>query len=239
MEISAPLQSSAGQYVQVAGRLHTAFLLVILVVWAFAGRITVDRMQAAANPHRMRFYLLTILVEWLVFAYVLAGVRRHGNSTQIVLEARWRSFGQFVRDLGIAAAFWILAALILFMVALLVDAGSGRRNLQFLLPRDGAELALWIALSISAGVCEETIFRGYLQRQLIVFTKSAPAGILFSAAVFGLGHMYQGSRMTIVIGVYGVMFGVLAHWRGSVRPGMIAHGWQDSITGLVGLLKLR
>jgi hypothetical protein len=32
------------------------------------------------------------------------------------------------------------------------------------------------------------------------------------------------------------MFGILAHWRGTVRPGMIAHAWQDTLGGLVGSL---
>jgi uncharacterized protein len=98
---------------------------------------------------------------------------------------------------------------------------------------------LWIALSVSAGICEEAIFRGYLQRQFAAFTRSAPAGIILSAIAFGAGHAYQGSRMTVLIALYGLMFGLLAHWRGSVRPGMIAHAWQDSLSGLVGLLKLR
>jgi len=105
-----------------------------------------------------------------------------------------------------------------------------------MLPHGGAEITLWIALSVTAGICEETIFRGYLQRQFMALTKSAPAGILLSAATFGAAHAYQGFRMVILIGLYGVMFGILAYWRGSVRPGMIAHAWQDSLGGVVGSL---
>jgi membrane protease YdiL (CAAX protease family) len=105
-----------------------------------------------------------------------------------------------------------------------------------LLPERGIELALWIALSVSAGICEETIFRGYLQRQFTALTKSAPAGILLSAAAFGGVHAYQGFRMTILIALYGAMFGILAYWRGSVRPGMIAHAWQDSLNGVLAAL---
>ena len=67
----------------------------------------------------------------------------------------------------------------------------------------------------------------------MALTKSATAGILLSAAIFGAAHAYQGFRMTILIAVYGAMFGLLAHWRGSVRPGMIAHAWQDSLNGVL------
>jgi hypothetical protein len=39
--------------------------------------------------------------------------------------------------------------------------------------------------------------------------------------------------MMIVIAVYGCMFGSLAWWRKSLRPGMMAHFIQDAIGGLV------
>ena len=104
-------------------------------------------------------------------------------------------------------------------------------------PHGGIQIALWVALSVTAGICEETIFRGYLQTQFMALTKNAPAGILLSAAAFGAAHAYQGFRMTILIAVFGLMFGILAHWRGSIRPGIIAHAWQDSVSGIVaGLL---
>ena len=67
----------------------------------------------------------------------------------------------------------------------------------------------------------------------MALTRNAPAGILLSAAVFGAAHAYQGYKMVILIAFYGAMFGGLANWRGSVRPGMIAHGWQDSLNGVL------
>jgi hypothetical protein len=39
--------------------------------------------------------------------------------------------------------------------------------------------------------------------------------------------------MVILIALYGAMFGILAYWRGSVRPGMIAHAWQDLLNGVL------
>ena len=86
------------------------------------------------------------------------------------------------------------------------------------------------------GCLRGNVFRGYLQRQFIALTKNVPAGILLSAAAFGAAHAHQGFRMLILIGLYGAVFGILAHWRGSVRPGIIADAWQDSLNGvLVGL----
>jgi len=48
-----------------------------------------------------------------------------------------------------------------------------------------------------------------------------------------MAHVYQGYRVGTLVGLYGTMFGILAHWRGSVRPGMMAHAWQDSVSGIM------
>ena len=84
---------------------------------------------------------------------------------------------------------------------------------------------------------EEIIFRGYLQRQFGALGRNAIVGIVASGILFGLAHGYQGPRMMVVIGVYGIFFGILAHFRKSLRPGMMAHAFQDSIAG-IGLFKL-
>jgi len=51
--------------------------------------------------------------------------------------------------------------------------------------------------------------------------------------LFGVGLWYQGGKMVIVITVLGVLFGIFAQWRKSLRPGMIAHAWGD-IVNLIG-----
>jgi membrane protease YdiL (CAAX protease family) len=198
--------------------------------------VMANQMRAAVNPHRVRSYVLTITFEWLLFVFVVVGVRRSGASALLVLGDHWQSARQVLRDIGIAAAFWLVSAGILFIVGRLLRVAAQGRNMDFILPHGAAELTLWIALSVTAGICEETIFRGYLQRQFIALTKNAPAGILLSAAAFGVAHVYQGFRMVILIGVFGAMFGTLAYWRGSVRPGMIVHAWQDSLGGVVSAL---
>jgi membrane protease YdiL (CAAX protease family) len=75
-----------------------------------------------------------------------------------------------------------------------------------------------------------------LQRQFIALTKNVPAGIVLSAVAFGAVHAYQGFRRVVLIGMYGAMFGVLAHWRRNVRPGIIAHAWQDALSGAINVL---
>ena len=233
METSALAHSASDRCPPAAGPIHTILVLAVLGGWTFWGRILADQLSAAANPNRVRFYVVTLFFEWLLFALVVAGVQRSGTSVLIVLGDHWHSLRQVLRDIGIAAGFWIVSAILLWIFGWLLRIAALGRNVEFMLPRGALEITLWIVLSVTAGICEETIFRGYLQRQFMVLSKSAPAGILLSAAAFGAAHAYQGFRMVILIGLYGALFGILAHWRGSVRPGMIAHAWQDSLNGLL------
>jgi len=235
MDSSASGQHPSGRYSRVAGPIHTIFVLAALGGWAFCHKISANQSSAAASPNRVRYYLVTLLFEWLLFALVVAGVWRSGASVLIVLGDHWQSVRQVLRDIGIAAAFWIVSWMLLQLFGHLLHPAALGRNVS-MLPERGIELAFWVALSVTAGICEETIFRGYLQRQFTALTKSAPAGIVLSAAAFGAAHAYQGFRMTILIALYGTMFGILAYWRGSVRPGMIAHAWQDSLNGVLVLL---
>jgi membrane protease YdiL (CAAX protease family) len=219
-----------------AGPLHTIFLLLFLGAIAFMGWSMAGRARETPNPHRVRMYLLTLAFDWILLGYVIGGMRRHGSSISLVLGNRWQSARHLLRDIGIAAGFWLISAGILLLVALLLHIESNAANVQFILPRNAIEFVLWVALAVTAGICEEAIFRGYLQYQFTAVTRNSAAGIVLSSAAFGFAHAYQGSQMIILIGVYGLMFGILAHWRGSVRPGMIAHAWQDSFSGIVGAL---
>jgi membrane protease YdiL (CAAX protease family) len=233
MQNTALAQPASDGYPKVASPMHTVVVLAVLGGWAFWHKVSADQLSVAANPNRVRYYLVTLLFEWLLFTLVVAGVRRSGKSVLIVLGDHWQSMRQVLRDIGIAFGFWIVAALLLWIFGLLLQIHANGRYVTSMLPRRGIELTFWIALSVTAGICEETIFRGYLQRQFMALTKSAPVGIFLSATTFGAAHAYQGFRMTILIALYGAMFGILAYWRGSVRPGMIAHALQDSLNGVL------
>ena len=235
MEISAPAQSASGRYPRVASPIHTILVLAAIGGWTIGHKIFTDQSIATANPNRVHFYVVTLFYEWLLFVLVLEGVRSSGASALVVLGEQWHSVRQVLRDIGIAAGFWIVSAILLWIFGWLLRTAVLSRNVS-MLPHRGIELTLWIALSVTAGICEETIFRGYLQRQFMALTKSAPTGIVLSAATFGAAHAYQGFRMMVLIALYGAMFGILAYWRGSVRPGMIAHAWNDSLNGVIASL---
>ena len=212
---------------------HTVFVLLVLGLYAYWATIRAARAQAGLGPSRPTMYLRTIFFELLFLGIVVAGVKLRGGSLQSVLGQRWKSVGQVFADLGLGIGLLILSTLLVSILGGHQNAGAANQSVQFLLPLTSLEMGLWMLLSITAGICEEAIYRGYLQRQLGALTRNVWVGIAISAAAFGGAHLYQGVRRATVIAVSGVLFGWFAEWRKTVRPGMFAHALQDGIAPLL------
>jgi membrane protease YdiL (CAAX protease family) len=170
--------------------------------------------------------------------FILWGARKQGVTLREIVGGRWKSPESLLIDVAIAFAFWIVAGGILvgFSYALGLTSPSqvaqAKKQLGALLPQTGLELGIWIVLSATAGFCEEIMFRGYLLQQFRAAARSTATAIVLQAVVFGIAHAYQGGRRIILIALYGALFGMLAAWRKSLRPGMIGHAMQDSFSGI-------
>ena len=152
-----------------------------------------------------------------------------------LIGRRWSGPWDVARDVALALGGWLAWIGIQSGWDRWLSPGHAR-SIENLLPQGVVELGLWIALSISAGFCEELVFRGYLQRQFAALTGSRVIGLLLQAALFGVSHGYQGVAATVKITLFGIVYGSLALWRRSLRPGMIAHAWSDIWAGWLGLL---
>ena len=214
---------------------HTALLIIVLLATSLNG----TRGRHPLSDHsKLPQYLWGITWEWILLMFAWLGFRKR-ISLRALIGERWRTPEEFLRDVLYAATFWICALVVLGLGAKLMHLDQAgkienmRKQLGFLTPGSYLELAVWFCLSATAGFCEEIIFRGYLQRQFAAATKSTLIGVVLSAAVFGASHGYEGVARMVLIGIYGLMFGLLAWWRKSLRPGMMAHAWHDAFSGAV------
>lgn len=218
---------------------HTTGLIALMLIVGIVSALTLEK-QGRTSLGPIAIYLPTIAWLWALFALAVFGIRRRGVTIKELMGKAWHRFDDVLMDLILAGAFWLVAMVVLVSVSLLLTRLQHAplpqkvpAELELLSPRGPLGISLWVVLSISAGICEEFVFRGYLQRQFAALTQRPAFGILLSAAVFVGGHLYEGTTRALVIGVYGAMFGVLAWWRRSLRPGMIAHAWHDIFTGLL------
>lgn len=235
IQTTAPSQTSAPQLI--APFWHTLLLLVFICGFSFLGA---GSQHKVGQSHREFLYLTTIVVEWLMFAYTAWSIRRARRTTiREVIGGRWQTPEDFLVDIALAAGFWVVAIFVLASLGYAMGltapgkAEETRKVLGFLAPQTLRQGVLFGILCVTAGFCEEFIFRGYFQRQFAGIAKNIYVGIVGSAIVFGLGHGYEGAKRMLLIAIYGLMFGLLAHFRKSLRPGMMAHAWHDGFTGVL------
>jgi len=221
----------------VAPAWHTVVLLLALLGLSLAGARSKNLPFAGAYG-RAPGYVLVMVVEWLTVVFIWYGLSLRGVSLHDIIGGAWPRALAVLRDLGIAVAFLVISSLILSGIGHLLKA-TPNEAIRNALPRSPIEVVLWLLLCLTAGFCEETIFRGYLHRQFAALTRSGAGGVVLQGIAFGAGHGYQGWRYMLIISVFGILFGLLAQWRKSLRPGMLAHALQDGVGGLVGRHFLR
>ena len=216
----------------VAPAWHTIIVLALLLSVSLVGARSGSLPFVRAHG-RVVGYLLVMAFEWVTVAFIAHGVGRRGLSLHSLIGGSWARPLAALRDLGIALAFLIIVgAGVLNGLGYLLKA-EPNQAIRHMLPQARIEVILYLMMALTAGFCEEVIFRGYLQRQFTAATQAAAGGIVLQGIAFGASHGYQGWKFMLLIVGYGALFGLLAQWRRSLRPGMITHFLQDGIGGLL------
>jgi len=236
MSAGAASTPGASRPEPVASLRHTLVVVGIFALLAAAGTALQARPGGGANlvathPPALPLYFSVIASEWALVYYVRIGLRRRGARLRDLIGGAWDGGRPVLRDLALGAVAWAGMRAIGWTMEHLVGDG-GAKSISTLLPQGGLEAMAWVALSLSAGFCEELVFRGYLLRQARAFLGHPVLAVLAQAVVFGIGHGYQGATATLTIVLDGVWLGAIAAWRRSLRPGMLAHAWTDIVGGL-------
>jgi uncharacterized protein len=210
---------------------HTAvvlLLLLLLVAWSGLHHV----LRPDHMNHRITSYIAISAAEWLITAFIWLGWPESRLAMRILTGAMSTKLQFLLRDVGLAIAFLLVGNTLLAMIGHLMHA-TPNESLRNLLPHGGPEVGCYLFLALTAAICEEIIYRGHLQRQFTRWSKRASIGIVLQGVIFGASHAYQGKSMMLTICVYGCLFGLLARWRGSLLPGMMAHFLQDGVGGLL------
>jgi membrane protease YdiL (CAAX protease family) len=233
--VTAP-EAQSTERRRIAAVWHTVLLLAALFGMSF---LTAQSNHQVAAQHKLMNYSATIVLEWILFLYVWWGVRRAGMTMRELIGGSWHTVEEALLDIALGAGTLLLIYICLGTIAVATHAArtntieNARKTLGFIAPHTGLEVAMFIALAVTAGFCEEVIARGYLQRQFAYWTHTAALGIVLQALCFGLFHGYEGWQGMSRIFVLAIILGVVAYARKSLRPGMMAHAALDVISGLL------
>jgi membrane protease YdiL (CAAX protease family) len=207
---------------------------VLLWCWRFPRLVRAD---AAGTPGgRLRYYLVEIGPLWALAAGVVAlwiATRRPWGALLLGGSAPWR----LALGWALAGAYvWLTFSQrrkVLARPERLARLISALDSVRPLLPRTRGERSGFAALSITAGICEELLFRGFLLWYATVWTGPV-GGFLISSMLFGIMHVYLGVEQVPRTAFAGICFYVIAMTAGSLLPAMVCHAITDLVSGDLG-----
>jgi uncharacterized protein len=212
---------------------HTALVLAPIAIGSVASAYQhgLPNADLPGVTHRLSSYFTVLVEEWFGVFLVWLALRRRGLAVGSLVSGHWQTPRAFFRDLGLAIGFMVVVVPLVGGLAYLLGANtnSAVANIP---PKTVFELLVFLALTASAGFGEELVFRGYLTQQFSAWTGSRAIAVVLQGIAFGLAHGFYGKAMLAVM-LQGWLLGLLAYWRRSLRPGMLAHWLQDSIGGIV------
>jgi uncharacterized protein len=218
---------------------HTA--IVIAVILGVSVLSSTQGKAAALEQHHLKHYAFTMAWEIALGLLTWWGIRMRRVPLRQLLGERRVGVKAWLTDFGVALIFWVMASVVLAAIASVLRVLHllhGQKTVFAIAPRTGWEVLVWVALSATAGVIEEFVFRGYLLQQFASIRGKSTGcgglwlGVLISSLLFGAAHGYEGLGAMIAIVAFGAMFCVLAIQRRSLRAGMMAHAWYDTFTGI-------
>ena len=217
------------------------FVFLIAIVYPIAGlvgfRRLLRRAAAGATVNRIHLYRNTLIGHWILALACIAiwsGADRPWSGIGLGLDIDpWFGGAALLTLLGIAGLV-VQLRYVRSASQENVDALQKRfGNIEILIPRNGNELVRFYGLSVTAGIVEELLWRGYLIWYLGGFM-SLWAAILVSTVGFGLAHAYQGPRHIPQVILLSAAFASLYLLSGSVWLPMILHAAVDILQGRLG-----
>lgn len=218
---------------------HALFVVLAVLFPLRAATFGFRRLARAADEElprvRVGLYRQVIALQWTLAILTLA--------LWLASRRPLAALGLTLRPNGALAGVLVgVAVVILIVVRQSAAADSAaevwdrlrRRigHLERMLPHTPHERAWFRAVAVTAGVCEELLYRGYVIWYLQHWLGLLPA-IGVSALVFGIGHLYQGARGVVQGTLAGVFLGAVYALSGSLVPAMLIHAFMDLHAGEV------
>jgi membrane protease YdiL (CAAX protease family) len=208
--------------------------------WAFWPAF---RRRSEADPARARTWLCawTIVSSWALVAV--------GAALWASRDRSWTSFGFTVPDgwrlwtsIGVFLLVVAYQALAVSTVARSSDARASLRDqsgeFSAVLPHTRTEMLWFGGLSLTAGFCEEFLYRGYFLWFFSPLLGWWGAAAL-SLPVFAGWHAYQGWNGVLRTGVTGGLYTLLIAVSGALWPAIAVHTIMDLGGGMMAWLALR
>ncbi len=228
--------------------MHWDFALILLflgIAVPLLGRRRVRQLMeipSTTKMDRLSLYASTLAFQWIAAGVILWRTGAHEiRASQLGLEMTNPA-------LTVTVSIVLSALILLNQIMGLRRLVAHPEKIQGILPQlalklfpqDDVERLAFFALVATVALCEELIYRGFVQRVFQDWSRgSVVVAIIGSAAFFALAHLYQGRRGLVSTLTIGIIFSTIRAWTGSLLPGVVAHFVADITVGLLAPGRLR
>ena len=214
------------------------FVVVLVVLFPLRAALSGMRRLRRASPERLpevrqAVYFEAIALQWLLVAIlVVLWVRLHRpwSGLGLIPHLSPGLIGVGVGLVIVVVLLWRQRRAALGSAEMLERLRERMRHLEVMLPHSRDEWHRFIALSFTAGICEEVLFRGYILWYLVHWFGLLPAAGL-TAVLFGIGHVYQGPKGILQTGLFGAFLAAVYVLTGSLFMPMVLHTLMDLHSG--------
>lgn len=213
------------------------FALGVLLPWR--GRARMKKLLAmphVSSMERLVLYASTIAFQWLAVGVVGWRVWVHGYTAPQLGLAFHNQTKLLVAGIVGALVTGSLQWLNLRRVSRIPVEFRGplQAIAERILPQSAVELLPYLALAITAGLCEEFLYRGFAMAALSSAGLGAWLVVLVSSLLFGLAHSYQGRGGMVMTFLVGLVLGVSRLAYNSFVPAILWHSAVDVVAGVAG-----
>jgi membrane protease YdiL (CAAX protease family) len=213
------------------------FVLGVLIPWR--GRLRLQHLLALTvvdTKEKLALYGTTIAFQWVLMGVVAWRAFARGlTSADLGFGHRvgWELVVWSVVGTLLLGAFqWFNLRRVGRMRGAIPD--FMRKLAERVLPRGSVEFVPYCALAVTAGVCEEFLYRGFVMGALNRAGVYPWAVVGISSVLFGLAHSYQGRSGVVGTTMMGLVFGIARLAFSSLLPVMVWHSAVDVAAGIAG-----
>jgi len=219
-----------------------AYFLLYPVYIYFTSEADKRLVLSSANK-RIGLYVSTIVMLWLPVLVLMFVVFQSGAGSNLGFDDigfvfKW----DWVNQLGLFLVL-LLAGYFYYSLQQLKNKDEEQKALksqmayiQWFLPTNPREYRLFMfGVSVSAGICEEILFRGYLMHALGDYLPTYGA-VIISSILFGLPHIYQGAIHVIRTAVLGLIMALIYLATESLLVPILLHIMVDMYGGALAYM---
>ncbi len=188
--------------------------------------------EQGGEPDRVIMYSQTMLMQWCGFAVLIAGWFFLDRSWDLLGLVGWSMAGYLIGGSGLMLLVGVFGYQIFLIRKLNWEEKSrqlqGLGDIAYALPRTRREYIFSNFVSMTAGIVEEIIYRGFVIWVLALFMPLWAAAIVSSLA-FGVAHAYQGWEGVLKTGALGGLFAVIYLVTGTIWIPVLLHAVLDML----------